>query len=289
MNEFTRTVRQPGKPDPQRIVSLSGDPLHSVVTLEPGICLRDAISFQLSKAGIRGGTVRFENLEVSRHQFVMPAPPIDDTTAALYSDTHSIEHGTVIEYGVATYGQKNGEPFIHCHAVWRDGAGRRQGGHVLADQTVVGKRCEAQAWGLGNVTMSANYDPETNFTLFFPTQLQEPAHSHVQKKIVIARIRPGQDLTLAIEDVCREHEIENAVVRGSVGSLVGCDFEDGRVVSNLETEILVRAGEVSSGPDGLRCLLDIALIDPTGKVYSGVLARGKNPVLICFELVIESR
>ena len=33
--------------------------------------------------------------------------------------------------------------------------------------------------------------------------------------------------------------------------------------------------------------MEIALIDPRGDVHKGRLARGENPVLICFELVLE--
>ncbi|WP_343586298.1 DUF296 domain-containing protein, partial [Herbaspirillum sp.] len=157
------------------------------------------------------------------------------------------------------------------------------------DQTIVAEACQAQAWGLHDATMATKYDPETNFTLFHPTRLEGRERAAHGKRVVLARIRPDEDLTMAIEDVCSSHGIAHAVIRGSVGSIIGADFEDGRVLEDRATEILVRSGEVRSGPDGLRAQLDIALINPEGKVCEGVLARGRNPVLICFELVIEEQ
>ncbi|MBO9535523.1 DUF296 domain-containing protein [Herbaspirillum sp.] len=286
---FARTVRHPGKPDPVRIASLEGGAMHRTFTLEPGRTLRDAMHIPLDKAGIAGGTVRFENLKVAPLHFLMPALAVDDQHAAFYSAPHAIEKGTVIEFACATYGRKDGQPFVHCHAVWRGSDGQRQGGHMLMDQTIVAEACQAQAWGLHDATMATKYDPETNFTLFHPTRLEGRERAAQGKRIVLARIRPDEDLTMAIEDVCRSHGIAHAVIRGSVGSIIGADFEDGRVLEDRATEILVRSGEVRSGPDGLRAQLDIALINPEGKVCEGVLARGRNPVLICFELVIEEQ
>lgn len=292
MPQFARTVNHPGKPDPVRIVSLEGDGISKHFTLESGRSLRDAMHIPLSEAGIEGGTVRFENLHVSAHHFLMPALAVDDQHAAFYSAPHAIEEGTVIEFGCATYGRKDGAPFVHCHAVWRGRDGQRQGGHLLMDQTIVGESSPARAWGLHNATMATKYDSETNFTLFHPTQVDQPAtaiHGETGKRVVLARIRPDEDLTMAIEDVCRLHGIANATIHGSVGSIIGAEFEDGTVLEDRATEIMVRSGEVKTGPDGLRGRLEIALANPDGKIWEGVLVRGRNPVLICFELVIEEQ
>lgn len=290
---FARTARHPGKPDPQRIVTLEAAAMHESFTLQAGRNLREAIATPLSAAGLDGGTVRFENLHVAPLHFLMPALAVDDQHAAFYSAPHSIEEGTLIEYACATYGRKDGEPFVHCHAVWRGRDGQRQGGHLMMDQTIVAADCQARAWGVHDATMATRYDAETNFTLFHPTHLNGAAHgtpvAAYGKRIVLARIRPDEDLTMAVEEACRAHSIGNAIVRGSVGSIIGADFEDGRVLEDRATEILVRSGEVVSGPQGLRARLEIALINPEGKVCEGVLARGRNPVLICFELVLEEQ
>ncbi|MCO4856383.1 DUF296 domain-containing protein [Herbaspirillum sp. WGmk3] len=282
---FARTVRHPGPRDPQRIVTLSGPAMHLDFTLEAGMNLRDAISIPLARAGLDGGTVRFANLPVSPLHFLMPALAVDDQHAAFYSAPQAMEEGTVIEYACATVGRKDGEPFVHCHAIWRGRDGQRQGGHLMMEKTVVGASTPAQAWGLHDATMATRYDPETNFTLFYPTRLSGQPLSASGKRLVLARIRPDQDLTIAVEQACAEHGMRNAIVRGSVGSIIGADFEDGRVLEDRATEILVRSGEVRDGIGRL----DIGLINPQGQVREGVLKRGSNPVLICFELVLEEK
>ncbi|KAF1046883.1 MAG: hypothetical protein GAK35_00830 [Herbaspirillum frisingense] len=282
---FARSVPHPGQPDPVRIVTLEGEAMRLEFTLEAGLSLRDAMSIPLAKAGLDGGTVRFENLRIAPLHFLMPALAVDDQHAAFYSDPHAMEEGAVIEYACATYGRKDGEPFVHCHAVWRGRDGQRQGGHLMMDKTIVAEAAPARAWGVHDATMATRYDPETNFTLFHPTRLNEATSAPSGKRVVLARIRPDEDLTMAVEQACRSHGIADAIVRGSVGSIIGADFEDGRVLEDRATEILIRSGEVEDG----RARLEIGLINPEGKVCEGVLARGRNPVLICFELVVEEQ
>jgi hypothetical protein len=107
------------------------------------------------------------------------------------------------------------------------------------------------------------------------------------RRTAIARIRPNEDLVGAIESVCVTHGFESATIRGSVGSTVGVRFDDGHVVEDIATEIMVLQGRVSPTASGPCAELDIALIDPRGEVHKGRLTRGANPVLICFELVLE--
>ncbi|WP_265213760.1 PCC domain-containing protein [Herbaspirillum lusitanum] len=283
---FARTARHPGAPDPVRIVSLAGPAMAVTITLEAGRNLRDAIAIPLAAAGIAGGTVRIENLKVAPHHYLMPALSDDGKHAAFYSDPHEVAGGVTIELACATFGRRDGAPFVHCHAVWTDAEGQRRGGHMLMDQSIVAETAQAQAWGVHNATMETRFDPETNFTLFHPAVVAAETGDG-GRRTLLARIRPDEDLTIAIEEVCRTHGVKNAVVRGSVGSIIGAEFDDGRVIEDRATEILVRSGHVSRGHEGVRAQLDIALIDPRGHVCEGVLARGRNPVLICFELVLE--
>jgi hypothetical protein len=54
------------------------------------------------------------------------------------------------------------------------------------------------------------------------------------------------------------------------------------------TETLVRAGRIVPGADGApRAEIDVSLVDHTGGIADGRLARGRNPVLVTFELVLE--
>jgi len=65
-------------------------------------------------------------------------------------------------------------------------------------------------------------------------------------------------------------------------------FEDGRTVEPFVTELLVRDGAIRPNKNGeLAARIDIAMIDYKGGLSEGVLARGKNPVLVTFELVVQ--
>ena len=125
---FARTARHPGAPDPVRIVSLAGPAMAVTITLEAGRNLRDAIAIPLAAAGIAGGTVRIKNLKVSPHHYLMPALSHDGKHAAFYSDPHEVAGGVTIELACATFGRRDGAPFVHCHAVWTDEQGRRRAG-----------------------------------------------------------------------------------------------------------------------------------------------------------------
>jgi hypothetical protein len=69
---------------------------------------------------------------------------------------------------------------------------------------------------------------------------------------------------------------------------VGVVFEDGpeslRTVEPFVTETLVNQGRVvtDAATGELRAEIDVTLID-----HQGRLARGRNPVLVTFELVLE--
>jgi predicted DNA-binding protein with PD1-like motif len=282
-----RSARQPGTPSVCRLDTLAGPGRYLEFRLEPGKSLLQALSEPLLEAGIIGGTVKLDGMLLSPHHFVMPAQATDGEHAAYYSEQFSIETGARCEIARATFGRRDGVPFVHCHAVWRLSDGSLQGGHILNDQAIVGEATIAQAWGLGNATMQAEFDEETRFTLFRPISDGEQPTQAASTRIAIARLKPNQDLLQGIEEACRENGFSNAIVRGSVGSIIGAEFEEGHQVTNIETEIMVQHGFVKSGADGLRAQLDIALADRYGTVSSGRLKRGHNPVLICFELVLE--
>jgi hypothetical protein len=106
----------------------------------------------------------------------------------------------------------------------------------------------------------------------------------------VVRVRPNEDLCLALEGLCSERNIRRACIRGGVGSLIGTAFEDGRVVEPFVTEVFIERGVIAPGGDGdgePRAEVDVGLVAHSGEIAEGRLARGKNPVLITFELVVE--
>ncbi|MGJ7530764.1 PCC domain-containing protein [Variovorax sp. GB1P17] len=281
------TLVQPGIPETQRLESIEG-PLRSArFSVAAGVALLAGISQGMHHAGMRSGTLRMADFDVHALQYVRPTETDDEEHVAFYSATHRIDAPVRILLAVATFGEKDGQPFVHCHALWTDDEGKVKGGHLHNDCVRVCEDTPVTAWGLGNAAMSVEFDAETNFSLFRPRAVQErlpPPHN--ASRCVVAKIRPNEDLLTSIEHACERYGIRRARIAGSVGSVVGATFSDGRRVSDIATEILVISGRVEPDAEGPCAQLRIALIDPRGDVHFGELARGENAVLICFELVL---
>jgi Predicted DNA-binding protein with PD1-like DNA-binding motif len=54
-------------------------------------------------------------------------------------------------------------------------------------------------------------------------------HIHVEQgqlgKLVMARLKPNQDLTESVEALCRQHGMDKAIVRGAIGSLIDAHLQ----------------------------------------------------------------
>ena len=104
--------------------------------------------------------------------------------------------------------------------------------------------------------------------------------------MLLAKVRPNEDISIAIEAICSDHGITRANVHG-IGSLNEVRFTDGRRVEAYATEVLIREGRVEEVHGQPRASLLIDVVDLEGQVYSGRIVHGDNPVCITFELVIE--
>ena len=243
--------------------------------------MNDALTRPLVAAGMRSAALVFQGGGLGPFSYVMPGPPTDDAHVAYFSAPRSPPGETVVEIANATFGWREGEPFVHCHGAWIEEGVHRRGGHMLPHETIISSATIVHAWALPDVAIQADPDAETNFTLFHPVPGRAAADGD---RTVVARIRPNEDITLAIEAVARRHDMHGAIVRGSLGSLIGARFADGSEVDNYATEVLVRAGHVH---DGI-AVLDMLVVDMAGHVHEGRLIRGDNPVCITFELVLEA-
>ena len=246
-------------------------------TARAGVSLLEAITGPLVDAGFQSATVRFSGAWVEPFRYVMPDHAPDARHAAYFSAPRAPEGRVVIEQAAATFGWHEWAPFLHCHATWIEPDGQRRGGHILNGETVLTADVAVEAWGFDSLRIETAADAETNFSLFQPSGQSVPGSN-----AILARVKPNQDIVLAIETIARSDGMPDAIVRGSLGSLVGTYFEDGRVVPDLATEVLIVAGQVRGGT----AVLDVAAIDMTGCVYEGRLARGTNAVCITFDLVL---
>ncbi|HEY8288929.1 MAG TPA: hypothetical protein VIG49_06645 [Acetobacteraceae bacterium] len=274
-----RQLVQPGPIHPSRIDSFAGEPIACTFDLRPGQTLIDALTAPLALAGFQGATLTFAGAELNPFRYVMPGPPDDATHVAYFTAPHAPAGAVRIELANATFGWAAGKPFLHCHAVWTESDGTRRGGHILPQETVLAAPAQAHAWGFHNIRIEAAPDAETNFTLFQPG-----GASTEGARGIVARVRPNQDITTAIETIARVHGIADAVIRGSLGSLIGARFTDGTAISDIATEVLVRRGVLRNGI----AELDLLVVDMEGRVHEGWLERGENPVCITFDVVLEA-
>jgi predicted DNA-binding protein with PD1-like motif len=282
---MSRHVVQPGPVHPRRIDSFCAAATPLRFALQPGLSLNEAVTRALVEAGFQGATLSFTGAGLNPFRYVIPGPPDGPDHVAYFSAPRAPSGETRIEQANATFGWSDGNPFLHCHAAWIEPDGSRRGGHILPRDTIVSYPAEVLAWGFDAVRIETMADPETNFTIFQPTAAEDaPLRGGGDRlPVVVARIKPNEDVIGAVEEAARRHGLRNAVVRGSLGSLAGTSFADGRVVADLATEVLVRNGRVRDG----QAEVDLLAVDMQGEVHDGWLARGENPVLITFDLVLE--
>lgn len=281
----SRRLVQPGPVDPNRIESTAAPLIAARFSLAPGLTLIDAIAGPVGRFGLRAAALDLSGMVLGPMQFVKPAYSRTEDHVAYYSETYRHDGAVRIDHATATFGFRDSAPFLHCHALWRDADGRACGGHILASDTLVAAASEVEVRGTDRIALLSRFDPETNFTLF---GLEHATTG--RGPLVVARVRPNEDLVEAIETVAARHDLRDAIVRSLIGSTVGGRFDDGRVVEEIPTEIVALSGRVRRRPAGGHAVdLDIALIDADGNILRGQLTRGENPVLICVELFLEER
>ncbi len=114
-------------------------------------------------------------------------------------------------------------------------------------------------------------------------------------KVVYARLAPNEDLVQGIEKICIAQGLRHALVRTGLGSLVDAclDLPGGtrHPVTGPAVEVLSLFGEVRAQGDGvvqaLRADLSGVVVDAAGRVVSGGLVAGANPVFATFEVTLE--
>jgi predicted DNA-binding protein with PD1-like motif len=280
-----RRVQQPGPETGERVEWTECHGRRFDLILEPGLTLLEGMRRGFAAAGFTSGVVRVDGVALDPFAYVMPALSTTTEHAAFYSEVFRPAGVARLETGAMTFGLRDGGPFFHCHALWREADGKRSGGHILPDETMVAEAITLPAVGLDGAGFSAYVDPETNFKLFGPAPAELLGATREGRFFAI-RVRPNIDLFGALEAFCAERGVTQATIHGGVGSTIEARFEDGRSVTNFATEVAIRSGAIT--PDGAGSAIDVALVDYTGAIAEGPLRRGDNPVLMTFELVLEA-
>ncbi len=276
-------LKQPGPPSLPRVESLPALVWPIEFALEPGLSLLQSVADKLGPAGVASAVLELRGGGFARFTYVLPAHATDGVHAAWYSKPHAPAGGAMLERANISFGRRGEAPWLHCHAVWREGAGRRAG-HVLPEASVVAAPIAVRAWCLSGGGFQVQADAETDFALFQPAKLQGPPAPHGARRAAVVRVRPNEDLAAALETACRRHGFRRAILRGGVGSIITPRFADGRAVPDIATEFLATAGAVGLG-SGTAVSVDI--VDMQGRVHAGRLLRDANPVCITCELVLQ--
>jgi predicted DNA-binding protein with PD1-like motif len=280
-----RTIQHPGPVGTQRIdvVPVHLRPVDLV--LQPGRALLPAL-VQALPADCTSAVLRLHGGAMAPFAYVMPALSKTPAHAVYFSDRFDAPGAVRLIDASVTYGRRDGAPWLHGHARWQDADGTPHCGHLLPEDALLVSPMAATAWLIDGAAFTVVPDAETGFTLFRP--LPGPPASDAAPNALAVRVAPNEDICTALEAVCAERGIMRATVRGGVGSTVGAAFDDGRVVEPFVTEVLVQQGCVVPGADGRpEAQLEVSLVDHTGGLADGRLARGANGVLVTFELVLQ--
>ncbi|MDB5314443.1 MAG: hypothetical protein JWO24_287 [Rhodospirillales bacterium] len=273
-----RAIRQPGPALEPRAVVVPAMLHPCDIMLPAGALLLDTLRDALAARGFRSGAFTIASGGFSPFGYVIPALSPDATRAAWYSEARRPPGVTRLEQGALTFGLRDGASFFHCHATWHEADGARRGGHILPEETVIAAPIRLTGVALSGAVFEVSDDPETGFRLFAPVATDDTRpDGHPGLAL---RLRPNQDITLAIKAIAQGAGYPRAVLRGGVGSIIGARFAGAPDSDVPFTEMFIRAGG-SSRP------LDIAMVDVEDRLSEGTLVRGENPVLMTLEAVLD--
>ena len=287
-----RSIAHPGKSDAQHIIAVPATARLLSEQLSVGKTLLHAATEVMEKNAAKSGAFTLNGGKFTSFSYVMPALSTSPDHAVYFSETFHVDGLVALETASVTYGLKDGQPWLHCHAVWIEPDGRRHGGHLLPDKVMVAEPIDLVGVALDAAAFTVRPDPETNFSLFvpqalFPRGLEKKSPCHQAREAIALRLAPNIDICTALEDFCRDQGISHATVFGGVGSTVGAVFQDGHIVEPFVTELLIRSGHIKNESAGQpHAEIDISIVDYSGGLTEGRLAKGSNPVLVTLELVI---
>ncbi|MEQ3553714.1 DUF296 domain-containing protein [Pseudonocardia nematodicida] len=275
-------LRHPGPRHPVRRqgIAVATRAVHTV--LPPHTPLVDALAAVVEATGHTSGQVELSGGVLDRISYCVPALCDDGSVAASYSATREAACPAQVLTGSVTVGFREGRRFAHCHAVWLEPGGALRAGHLWPDSRTGDVPVGATVFGLSGVDMVNARDDETHMPCFAP--VPGTAGDPVGGPAVIARIRPGEDVTGAVTALSREHDLAGATVRGSLGSLAGGVLAGPSGPCRVDgpaTEVVL-SGAVRDG----EARLSAVLVDRHGAVHAGALVPGANPVAVTAEVLI---
>lgn len=250
-----------------------------------GLTLLDAVADVANRHGLPSGTGQITAGRLSATRYTTGGPARDGKAA---NYTYIREQGAAnLPWGMLSFGHTtDGARFVHCHAlIEADGAAKTVGGHLFPADCIIEGTIEIKLCGLPEVDLVQQSDAETLHSVFEVAE-RRPCE---QTQALFVRVRPNEDLTLAVERACAEAGLADGELGSSLGSLNApvLRFDDGREVSlsSVGMEALSLTGTIAGG----RAQLHATLVDEAGTPHQGALVRGLAPVCVTAELLVEAR
>jgi len=299
-----RHIQHPGKPSSDPVVAIPCRAPSFDAVLEPGRTLLDAIGQVIQARGLKCGVLRLSGGALESFCYYMPALSQTPDHAVYFSQRYDVAGRVSLESASVTYGQRDGQPWLHCHAVWIEADGARKCGHLIPDVNWVATPIQAAVTVIDQAVFTVTPDSESNFSLFVPIASPAENSAHMPQSIqstqataiqsapqaFAVRLAPNIDVCEALENLCSQLDLDQVEILGGVGSTVGAVFDDGQVVEPFVTEILIRQGQIQRTQHaGYLAQIDVSMVDYTGGLSEGRLRRGENPVLVTFELVLQAK
>jgi len=291
------TLTHPGPQTLPRVLAVETRAVVTRKVLAPGKRLIDELFLILTEQGLANGIAELSGGTFAHISYCVPEDGRGGKEVS-YSETRHLGGARLI-LGAATLGSRDGKPFMHSHCVWQTREGKLRAGHLWPETLVGDPAPTAVVQGLPGVVLLNMDDPETLMPVFTPHLSKDRAVPQPQNvanfasRSIIARVCPNEDIGAAVEEICREFKIENAILRGGIGSLIGATFsgfEGGanRRVEGPGTEVATLVGHVTTNADGtFKTEISCTLVDKHGQVHAGQLVPGENPVAVTYDLFVE--
>lgn len=247
-----------------------------------GQSLLGAIAEAAFKEGLASGTGRLRGCRLAQTRFTTGGPARDGKAANYtFIRDWGVSH---LPWATFSFGTTpDGARFVHCHAMIENSeTDEPVGGHLFPADCVLDGAVSIELFGPSDVDLVQQQDAETLHSVFEIGERRDAMDGDA----LFVRVRPNEDVVLAIETACRANGIDNAVLAPSLGSLnapviVGADGTQ-RALPSVGMEVLRFSGSVHQG----RADIDVVIVDEAGTPHAGRLERGLAPVCVTAELLL---
>ncbi len=243
-----------------------------------------AIAKELQSCGFTGAYIRISNAKISKLEYVIPDISSKKDHVVWFSEIYKpIMPGRIEDAGFIC-GTLLDQAFFHCHGLYKDANGKTLMGHLLSEKSILSSSTHVTGFGFADANFNRKRDLQTGFDLLFPEQIMT---APINPDAILLKISPNIDINETLIEACKNAGWAKASVHG-VGSLIGVEFADGRVMNNFATEVMITNGIVDFDGKFPLVSLEVSAVDSDGNIMQGILASTGNSVLITFELILKN-